>query len=34
MDLKDGKYLQGEEIIIVRNNQKYNLNGQELRKCR
>jgi hypothetical protein len=31
MDLRDGKYLQDEEIIIVRNNKKYNLKGQNLR---
>ena len=34
MDLRDGKYLHDEEIIIVKNNKKYNLNGQELRKCK
>ena len=31
---KDGIYIQDEEIIIVKNNKKYNLNGQELRKCK
>jgi hypothetical protein len=31
MDLRDGKYLQDEEIIIVRNSKKYNLKGQNLR---
>ena len=29
--LKDGKYIQDEEIVIVKNNQKYNLKGQDLR---
>ena len=29
--LEDGKYLQDEEIIIIKNNQRYNLKGQKLR---
>ena len=29
--LKDGKYIQDEEIVIVKNNQKYNIKGQDLR---
>ena len=28
---KDGIYLQDEEIVIIRNNQRYNLKGQKLR---
>jgi hypothetical protein len=28
---KDGKYLQDEEVVIVKNRQKYNLKGQKLR---
>ena len=29
--LKDGKYLHDKEIIIVKNNQRYNLKGQRIR---
>ena len=30
-EFKDGIYLQDEEIVIIRNNQRYNLKGQKLR---
>ena len=31
LELKDGKYLQNEEIIIIKNNEKYNLKGQKMK---
>ena len=30
-EFRDGIYLQDEEIVIIRNNQRYNLKGQKLR---
>ena len=30
-EMKDGKFLEDEKIIVVKNNNRYNLKGQKLR---